>query len=53
MFMVCLIVIYLACLQDAQPVTLSFPFLNRMKWENKMENLMGQDKDREITYWLV
>lgn len=42
--------IYLACLPDAQSATLSLPLLNRVRGENKMENLISQDKDRQITY---
>lgn len=51
MLIICLIVVYLAHLSDAYPATLLLPLLKKMRGENEMENLMGPDKDREITYW--
>lgn len=37
-------------LPDTYPAVLSRPLLNRTRGENKMEKLIGQAKDREITY---
>ena len=42
----------LGWLPDAHPAALSH-LLNRAGGENKTENLVGQDKDRDITYRLL
>lgn len=39
-------------LSDAHLATLSFPLLNRIRDENTMERLVGQDKGRVIAYQL-
>jgi len=39
-------------LPDTYPAMLSSLLLNRIRGENKMEKLIGQDKDRELTYQL-
>ena len=39
-------------LPDTYPAVLSLPLLHRIGGENKMEKLIGQDKDRAITYQL-
>ena len=39
-------------LPDAHPAALSLPLLNRIGEENRMEKLVGRDKDREIAYQL-
>jgi len=44
--------VYLGWLPDAHPATLSLSLLSSMVGENKVENLLVQDKGREITYQL-
>jgi len=40
------------CLPNSYLATLSLPLLRRTERENKMENLVNQHKDREITHQL-
>lgn len=40
----------LGCLPDFHPIVLSLGLFNRSGEEKKMKNLVGQDKEREITY---
>ena len=39
----------LGWLADAYPAALSVPFLNRTEEKIRWKNLMGRDKDREVT----
>jgi len=51
----CIIILWqvdLGWLPDAHPAALSLPLLNRTGEENKMEKLVGQDKDRKTAYQL-
>lgn len=39
-------------LPDVHPATLSLSFLNTIRKDNNMEKLVGQDKDKKVTYQL-
>lgn len=40
-------------LPDVHPATLSLSFLNTIRKDNNMEKLVGQDKDKKVTYQLL